>query len=80
MREKSIRQIAAEAGIPRQIGVQMDRGSREVSDLRREELRRDEHTRMQRFMDDVIEQWTGLRVGMGEMTKGDLGRAERARA
>lgn len=62
MREKSIRAIAAEAGIDRGTAASMERGSREVSELRREELMRVEHTRIGELINDLIEEATGVRL------------------
>ncbi len=62
MREKSIRAIAAEAGIDSGTAAAMERGSREVSDLRREEVMRAEHDRIADLINDLIEETTSVRL------------------
>lgn len=62
MREKSIRAIAAEAGIDRVTAASMERGSREVSELRRPELLRAEHNRIRELIDELVEETTGVRL------------------
>ncbi|MBI4426559.1 MAG: hypothetical protein HY567_03190 [Candidatus Kerfeldbacteria bacterium] len=62
MREKSIRAIAAEAGIDARTARQMEQGNREVSELRRMELQRAEHNRVRDLIDDLVEEATGVRL------------------